>query len=447
MTAAVRRYEAIRLQADFIGRLDAACAAPGGAALILVGIGRLDFVNWNLGFDGGNAILDAVAARLEAIFPGRSIDEPWPGKFALVVPGIDAREAMHMAHRVVAQCSVPHVVGRANLFNPPYVGVALSARGVGGGQLLQNALFAMEDARRQTLGAAQFYDPAHKTRIEFDFRIENGMRESFETGDHFRLAFQPLVALDGSGRLAGFEALARWNHPELGLVPPERFIPVAERSGLIQGLGNFILWEACRHLVAWDAISAAPLTMSVNLSAVQLAAPGIEEAVEEALDTTGADPRRIKLEVTETALASDIDTVARKIARLRRIGVAIGVDDFGAGYSSLGQLDHFGLDFMKIDKKLIQGLDADARRVELVRLTIALGKHLGMELVAEGIETEAQHRIVAHLGADLGQGYLFSPPMPARDAEDWVRAGKAAPGAAQTIADGTTARSNPSASM
>lgn len=426
MTAAMRRYETIRLQSDFIGRLDAACARPGGAALILVGIGRLDFVNWNLGFDGGNAVLDAVAGRLEAILPERPIVEPWPGKFALVVEGVDAREAMHMAHRVVAQCSVPHAIGGASLFNPPYVGVALSEPGGDGARLLRNALFAMEDARRQILGAAQLYDPAHKTRIEYDFRIENAMRESFETGDHFRLAFQPLVSLDGTARLIGFEALARWTHPEMGAVPPDRFIPIAERSGLIQGLGNFILWEACRHLVEWDEISPAPLSMSVNLSAVQLAAPGIEDAVEEAFDTTGVDPRRIKLEVTETALASDIETVAKKLARLRETGVSIGVDDFGAGYSSLGQLDHFGLDFMKIDKKLIQGLDADRRRIELVRLTIALGKHLGMELIAEGIETEAQNRIVSHLGADIGQGYLYAPPLPAARAAEWVRAGGAA---------------------
>lgn len=440
----MRRYDTLRLQSDFIARLDAACALPGGAALILVGIGRLDFVNWNLGFDGGNAVLDAVASRLEAILPDRPIDEPWPGKFALVAPGTDAREAMHMAHRVVAQCSVPHPVAGGTMFNPPYVGVAVAGPGIGGAQLLQNALFAMEDARRQVLGAAQLYDPEHKTRIEFDFRIENAMRESFETGDHFRLAFQPLVSLDGEARLIGFEALARWKHPEMGAVPPDRFIPIAEKSGLIQGLGNFILWEACRHLVEWDAISPTPLTMSVNLSAVQLAAPGIEDAVEEALETTGVDPRRIKLEVTETALANDIVAVSRKIARLRETGVSIGVDDFGAGYSSLGQLDHFGLDFMKIDKKLIQGLDADSRRIELVRLTIALGKHLGMELIAEGIETEAQNRIVAHLGADIGQGYLYSPPLHAPAAAAWARAGVVV---AQTIDEGTTARSNAASSI
>ena len=409
--------------------LDLACARrrDGGpaAALLLIGIGRLNFVNWNLGFDGGDAVLDAIAARLDDVLPPSPRCEPWPGKFAALIPCDDAADALHQAHRVVAAGSVPHTVDGNALFSPPFVGVVMiEPEYLGGRQLMRDALFAMEDARAHVLGNTRLYDPSHKTRIEAAFRMEAALREGFETGDQFSVAFQPLVELDPGGgtRLSGFEALARWTHPVLGSVPPDRFIPVAEEAGLIVGLGNFVLWEACRQQVEWSKLTDLPVAMNVNLSPIQLVAPGIEDSIAEVIAATGIDPRLLKLEITETVLAGDIPGLGDKLKRLRDTGVSIGIDDFGSGYSSLGQLDRFGLDFMKIDKDLIQRLGPEARQTELVRLTIALAKHLGMKVVAEGIEKAEQLHILTDLGADVGQGFYFSKPLQPSLAAAWLRA-------------------------
>lgn len=436
---------------DFIRQLDLACVRRreegATAALLLIGIGRLNFVNWNLGFDGGDAVLDAVAVRLDDILPPSPRCEPWPGKFAVLVPCADVAEAMHYAHRVVATGSVPHSIAGNDLFSPPYVGVVMVGPEYrSGADLLRDALFAMEDARFQVLGNTRLYTPEHKARIEAAFRLETALREGFETGDQFWLAFQPLVAIDGEGgiRLSGFEALARWTHPTLGNVPPDRFIPVAEEAGLIVGLGNFVLWEACRQQVAWSKLADRPVAMNVNLSPIQLMAPGIEDSIAEAIAGTGIDPRLLKLEITESVLAGDRPDLGAKLDRLRSTGVSIGIDDFGSGYSSLGQLDRFGLDFMKIDKNLIQRLGPEARQTELVRLTIRLAKHLGMTVVAEGIEDAAQLRILVELGVDIGQGFYFSKPLPATLAAAWLQEGYWSP-PDPVISAGTTARSNSSA--
>ncbi len=435
---------------DFLRELDLACERRRDtgevSALLLIGIGRLDFVNWNLGFGGGDAVLDAVAARLGDVLPPSPRCEPWPGKFAALVPCADTAEAMNFAHRVVATGSVPYAVEGNALFAPPYVGVVMVEPGYrGGAELLRDALFAMEDARTHVLGNTRLYNPDHKARIESAFRMETALREGFETGDQFSVAFQPLVAIEAEGvRLSGFEALARWTHPTLGSVPPDRFIPVAEEAGLIIGLGNFVLWEACRQQVEWSRHSARPVAMNVNLSPIQLQAPGIEDTIAEAIAVTGIDPALLKLEITETVLARDIPNLGEKLDRLRRTGVSIGIDDFGSGYSSLGQLDRFGLDFMKIDKGLIQRLGPEARQTELVRLTIGLAKHLGMTVVAEGIEDADQLRILSALGVDIGQGFYFSKPLQPALAAAWLREGYWTP-QPQVMSAGTTARSNSSA--
>ncbi len=435
---------------EFMDELDRACArrreTGTTAALLLVGIGRLDFVCWNLGFDGGEAVLDGVSKYLDHVLPPGPRSEIWPGKFAALVPVADVAEAMHYAHRIVATGSVPHAIEGSALFAPPYVGVAMVEPNYrSGAELMRDALFAMEDAKTHILGNTRLYNPAQKNRVGAAFRMETALREGFETGDQFSLAFQPLVAIDGDAvRLTGFEALARWTHPVLGMVPPDRFIPVAEEAGLIIGLGNFVLWEACRQQVEWSKLSDRPVAMNVNLSPIQLQAPGIEDSIAEAIAVTGIDPHLLKLEITESVLAGDIPDLGKKLDRLRGTGVSIGIDDFGSGYSSLGQLDRFGLDFMKIDKNLIQRLGPEARQTELVRLTIGLAKHLGMSVVAEGIEDAEQLRILTELGADVGQGFYFSKPLQPTLAAAWLRDDYWMP-PEPVIAAGTTARSNSSA--
>jgi|AGTN01.1.fsa_nt_gi FOG: EAL domain len=401
-----------------------------GMALLLVGIGRMNFINWNLGFAGGDAVMENVILRLTDGFPDFPVYTLWAGKFGILAQCGDTADAMHLAHRIVALCSVPHRIGASEVFSPPFVGVAVVQPGYpNGGALLQDALFAMEDARLSYLGSARLYDPERKKCIERAFQLENGMRAAFETGNQFSVVYQPLVALGDPGNLhlMGFEALLRWRHPQFGPVPPDHFIPVSEECGLILGLGSYVLWEACRQQVDWTRACGRPMTMSVNLSPVQLMAPEIEDTITEAIAGTGIDPHYLKLEVTETALATDLNSLAEKLGRLREIGVSVGVDDFGSGYSSLGQLDLFGLDFMKIDKSLVQRIGPSGRQTELVRLTIALAKHLGMVVVAEGIEDQSHLETLMALGADVGQGYLFDRPLPPHEAARWLTPGTWSP--------------------
>lgn len=412
------------IHADFLAELEAAVTlARGGdgrAALLLVGLGRLDFIDRNLGLAGGDAVLESVQALLRKQFSGIPIHRLRDARYGMIVPCNDPAEVMNLAHRLVALCSSPHCFNGLDVFSPPFIGAAMARPDQeNGAALLKDALAAMDEARRSHLGCARLHDPAQASQVDRDFHIENNMRAAFET-DQFHVVYQPLVDLTAPGdtRLIGFEALLRWNRPGLGPIPPDQFIPVAEACGLIIGLGHYVLWTACRQQVEW-ASKGRRVTMSVNLSPVQLMSAGIEDAIAEVVAETGIDPTFLKLELTETALATDPPVMAEKLGRLRRIGVSVGVDDFGSGYSSLGQLDLFGLDFMKIDKSLIQRLGPGGRQTELVRLTTALAKHLGMSVVAEGIEDDEHLQALRTLGIDVGQGYLFGRPMTPDQIAQW----------------------------
>lgn len=417
-------------QAHLLQVLDAALdrTRKGGPAmaLMLVGLGRLDFIDRNLGFAGGDAVLDEVARLLRNVRPDCPVFNLRDARYALIVPCEDASAAMNMAQSLVALCSSPHRIGDFEVFSPPFIGVAMIVPAYESGDaVLRDALIAMDDARRSHLGCARLFEPGSKGESDRRLHLENDMRAAFET-DQFHVVYQPLMKLPPSGDigLLGFEALLRWNHPQFGAVPPDHFIPIAEECGLIKGLGHFVLWTACRQQVAWAAATGRTVTMSVNISPVQLMAAGIEDSIAEAVAETGIDPHHLKLEVTETALVVNPTLLAEKLKHIKALGVSVGVDDFGSGYSSLGQLDLFGLDFMKIDKSLIQRLGPGERQTELVRLATALAQHLGMFVVAEGIEDQEHLNALMTLGINVGQGYLFDRPLPPQQAAQWLTVGK-----------------------
>ena len=396
-----------------------------GAALMLIGLGRLDFIDRNLGFAGGDAVLDDVLQLLRNVGRDCPVFNLRDARYAIIVPCEDAPAAMNVAQRLVALCSSPHRIGDFEVFSPPFIGVALISPSYANGQaILRDALLAMDDARRSHLGCARLFQPGSQD-TDRRLHLENDMRAAFET-DQFHVVYQPLVDLTRPGgiELLGFEALLRWAHPQFGAIPPDHFIPISEECGLIKGLGHYVLWTACRQQVAWAAATGRQVSMSVNISPIQLIAAGIEDSIAEAVAETGIDPSYLKLEVTETALAINPALLAEKLGRIKEIGVSVGVDDFGSGYSSLGQLDLFGLDFMKIDKSLIQRLGPGGRQTELVRLAIALAKHLGMSVVAEGIEDQEHLDALVTLGVDVGQGYLFDRPLPPQQAAQWLVAGR-----------------------
>jgi len=242
--------------------------------------------------------------------------------------------------------------------------------------------------------------------------LEDDLRRAIAGGE-LRLHYQPLIDL-GSDRIVGLEALVRWQHPTRGLVPPLSFIPLAEETGLITPLGRWVLETACRQARAWhDEMPEMQLVMSVNLSARQFTQPDLVEGIAAILAETGLPARLLELEITETVLMDQSEAGTRALQALRELGVKLVLDDFGTGYSSLAYLKHLPLDTIKIDRSFVNGLDDDDANLPIVEAVIALAHGLGIEVVAEGIETVAQLDRLRLLGCDRGQGYLYARPMPA----------------------------------
>jgi EAL domain-containing protein (putative c-di-GMP-specific phosphodiesterase class I) len=247
--------------------------------------------------------------------------------------------------------------------------------------------------------------------------LEHDLREALND-EQFDLHYQPLIELD-NGRLFGFEALIRWEHPEHGRIGPDRFIPVAEETGLIFQIGQWALLEACHQVRRWDKqFPAAGPIVSVNISKAQLRAPGFVENLGRILERTGVRPHRLKLEITETAIMHDIEAVVPLLRSIREMGVWVAMDDFGTGYSSLASLHRFPIDVLKIDKAFIQSMDHSRVHAAIIQTITNLAHNLGLSVIAEGIETDEQIALLQALDCDYVQGFRFGKPVPAADLPD-----------------------------
>ena len=283
-------------------------------------------------------------------------------------------------------------------------------------------------ARAKALGKARYevFDTAMHARAKALLELETDLRRAVERGE-FRLHYQPLVTLE-SGRITGFEAVVRWEHPVHGLIGPAAFIPIAEETGLIIPIGRWVLREACRQGRVWQDRYPAltDLTISVNLSGKQFAQPDMVAEIDDALKETGLDPRRLRIEITESVVMENAASTMATIDQLRALNVKIDVDDFGTGYSSLSYLQRFSLDHLKIDRSFVSNIGLDAgENAEIVRTIVTLAHHLGMDAVAEGVETLDQLALLRELGCQLVQGYLFAKPLDEKEADTLLAAGKA----------------------
>jgi predicted signal transduction protein with EAL and GGDEF domain len=291
------------------------------------------------------------------------------------------------------------------------VGVALSAAGGDDpDELVRRADLALYRAKREGRGRFRFFEPAMDEEIRARRRLEGELRHGLERGE-FALAYQPQLDFR-TGRITGVEALARWSHPERGPVPPGDFVPAAEASGLIVPLGAWALREACRQAAAWRR-EGLDLTVAVNVSPVQLRHPDLPGMVEEALVASGLAPERLELEVTEGLLVGTEAGVAERVAGLAARGVGLAIDDFGTGYSSLAYLKRLPARRIKVDRSFVRGIGAEPEGEAVVRAIVGLGHTLGKEVVAEGVETEAQLAFLRELGCDAAQGFLLAKPRPA----------------------------------
>jgi EAL domain-containing protein (putative c-di-GMP-specific phosphodiesterase class I) len=292
--------------------------------------------------------------------------------------------------------------------------------------LLRDADVAMYEAKAAGRGRWVVYNPAMRTATVERLQLSQDLAVALES-DQLRVVYQPVVEL-GSGRVVGFEALLRWDHPDLGCIAPDRFIPLAEESGLIKPIGRWVLDSACHAAVGWrERSNRTDLTIAVNVSARQLASSDLVSHVEDALADSGLPASALVLEMTESVLVEDPIATAGRLRQLHRLGIRLAIDDFGTGYSSLSYLRQFPVDILKIDQSFVSAL-TDAESVPaLIHGLVELGHTLGMELVAEGIETSPQLTHLQAEGCQLGQGYLFSPPIDADAVGDLLTSGRPYP--------------------
>jgi diguanylate cyclase (GGDEF)-like protein len=408
-----------------LGRaIASASRRQGRVALMRIDVDNFKSVNDSLGHATGDAVLKEAARRLKSeVADADCIARQGGDEFLAVlavddVGGIGAAEA---ASRVLKSLAQPFDVGERSVVTSCSIGIALFPEDGGdAASLLQRADIAVRHAKDAGRNVSRFFDDAMNADMLEDLSINTGLRLALARRE-FRLWYQPVVDL-ASGRLLGAEALLRWEHPEKGLVLPARFIPAAERSGLIVDIGHWVLDEACRQLSSWRGTPLAHLVVSVNTSGVQFKRGTIDTVVARALEAHGTPPGCLEIEITESALIHDAEALVSTLQRLKALGVRLAIDDFGTGYSNLSYLQRFEIDTLKIDQSFVRRLVSTRRDSAIAQAIVQMAHSLDLQTTAEGVEDEATRDALVALGCDQGQGWYFGRPQPIEQFEALCRA-------------------------
>lgn len=393
-------------------------ASSGELALLFIDLDDIKRVNDTLGHHAGDELLVDVAARIREACETEGIDAVELARFGgdefvVLFPGNDVRrEAERLARRILAAINAPLVLHERDMVVSSSIGITVFPDdAASAAQMVKNADMAMYQAKAAGKGCFRFYTRALDEEVERRVRLEHDLRGAWERGE-MALAFQPVYDLT-DGRPVGAEALLRWTHPTLGLVPPSIFIGIAEDSGQVDLLGERVLEAAMRAAAGWSATSGGPAPfVAVNVSPRQLARGDLPETVEAILEATGLAPSRLHLELTETAILRDEAQATAAFTRLRALGVGVWLDDFGTGFSGLSHLRRVPVDGVKIDRSFVTDLLRDPNDLALTTGVIAMAHSLGVTVVAEGIENEGQYAILRERGCPLGQGFHLSRPLP-----------------------------------
>ncbi len=399
-------------------------------ALLFIDLDNFKTLNDTLGHETGDLLLRDVARRLLAcVREADSVARLGGDEFVVMLEDLSeelgeaAAQAELVGHKILAAFSTPYVLGAREYRSTPSIGITLLAQGNQGVEdLLKQADLAMYQAKAAGRNTMRQFDQGMQAAVDARVAIESDLREGL-SGSQMLLHFQPIVRSDGI--VTGAEALVRWQHPSRGLVHPGEFIHVAESTRLIQPLGQWVLDTACAQLAAWARMPRYQhLTLSVNVSAHQFKEPDFVALVERALDRAGAEASKLKLELTESLLADNIDEVVVKMAELRDRGINFSLDDFGTGYSSLSYLKRLPLAQLKIDQSFVRDVLVDANDAAIARTIVALGASLGLGVVAEGVETQGQHQFLLAIGCHAFQGYFIGRPCAVAEFEDFVQASR-----------------------
>ncbi|TAN51941.1 MAG: EAL domain-containing protein, partial [Rhodospirillales bacterium] len=401
--------------------LDVARRDRSHLAVLFLDLDRFKTINDSLGHDVGDLLLQAVAERLKAcVRRSDTLARLGGDEFMLVLADFaSTAEVAHLAEKVIRELVAPLTLEGHELHVTTSVGIALFPEdGLDAKELMKNADTAMYQAKAAGRNAFRFFDASMNSRALDRLDLEASLRRAIERNE-FKLYFQPKVLLE-SGKLVGAEALIRWESPERGMVSPADFIPLAEETGLIVPIGEWVMNEACRLAAAWRRDGLLSGHIAVNLSARQFQDLHLMERIDGILATTGADPGQIEIELTESIVMSNPAEAIEILNDFREKGFSVAVDDFGTGYSSLSYLKRLPITALKIDRSFVKDLPGDADDAAIARTILDLARSLGLKTVAEGIETEEQANYLREQGCLLAQGYLFGRPMPEDQFEAWL---------------------------
>jgi diguanylate cyclase (GGDEF)-like protein/PAS domain S-box-containing protein len=414
-------------RALFLDRVEHALARLGRrtslAAIMFLDLDHFKLINDSLGHHVGDELLAAAAPRLsQAVRVSDTVARFGGDEFGVLLEDIRSpRDAIETAERIASSFARPFVLGDGRHVVSTSIGIALARGGERPQELIRDADAAMYRAKERGRARYELFDEAMRGRAIARLQVENDLRGALDRGE-LRLDYQPIVSLRHRS-VVGAEALLRWEHPQRGVVLPSEFVGIAEENGLIEPIGRWALERACRQAVRWqrEQPEAPPIGVSVNLSVVQFARRDLPQIVDSALRASDLDPALLSLEITESVMLRDVEAFTDALGALKEIGVKLVLDDFGTGYSSLGYLTRLPLDVLKIDRSFVEGLGVDRRDTAIAEAIVAMSRALSLEVVAEGVETEAQLAELDRLGCDLAQGFYFSRPVSPRKIAELLR--------------------------
>lgn len=413
---------------QFDQMLSSARRDGGLVAAILLDMDNFKQFNDTLGHAVGDRLLIEITTRLrESVRASDVISRLDGDEFLIIVPDIDnAMSVSAIASKIRRALAEPHQIDSHLLYATATVGISLfPSDGDDAETLIRNAETAMYKAKSLGRDTFKFFAPTMNAAAHERLKLENALRLALEEttlhrAPQFRVHFQPQMDIT-TGRITGLEALARWQAPEFGMVPPSTFIQIAEETGLIQPLGDWIFWEACRQLRAFKDQGVTDMRVAVNLSTQQLRNENLPAVVRGALACYSLSPTELELEITESVAMHNPELTMAILGQLNELGIVLAIDDFGTGYSSLSYLKHLPIHRLKIDRSFVRDITSNHDDVAICSAIIVLGHELGLDIIAEGVETEPQRDYLKHLNCDMLQGFLYSKPLPAEHVVDFIR--------------------------